>query len=150
MPLGDTDTILGMTWVKVANPKISWPTHELEYWKDIQGKTSSVTTIPPEFQDYADVFNKELFQRLPPHREGFDCENDLTPEAVLPKPSSPFSMSNTKSLELVEYLKKELSTRKIRKTKSQVAVPCFFVPKADGSNGLVVKYCAINNITISN
>lgn len=69
MPLGqDTNAILGMTWLKGANPRISWDDLTL-IWEDtpLEGKASEEHTLPPEFQEFKDVFDEELFNTLPPH-----------------------------------------------------------------------------------
>lgn len=69
MPLGqDTEAILGMTWLKDANSRISWDDLTLT-WEDapLGGKVSEEHIPPPEFQEFKDVFDKELFNTLPPH-----------------------------------------------------------------------------------
>jgi hypothetical protein len=59
-------------------------------------------------------------------------------------------MSPIESRALEEYVSKELRDRKIRKSNSPVAAPCFCVKKADGSLRLVVDYRKINAITVPN
>jgi hypothetical protein len=94
MPLGeDTNIILGMTWLKEANPHISWNDLTLSYDKPLQEKSSTIPTLPSEFSDFADVFSEELFKALPPHREGHDCAIEFQEDAELPKPARPFPTS---------------------------------------------------------
>lgn len=69
MPLGDTKVILELSWLKEANPTISWNDLTISYPKEpIKGKpTNKVPTIPEQYQDFADVFDKDLVQQLPLH-----------------------------------------------------------------------------------
>lgn len=150
MPLGDVDAILGMTWLREADPDISWTDLSISYKPlPIQGKGASIPGIPKEFQEYATVFSKELFQKLPPHREGFDCEINLKEDAVLPPPARPFPMSDSNSLKFAEELRGMLGAGKLQPSSSRVAAGVFYVPKADGGSRLVVDYRKINDITKS-
>ena len=86
MHLGeDTNIILGMSWLKEANPHISWDTLTLSWKESISGKTADTPEdpgLPSEFSDFADVFSEELFKALPPHREGVVsyASHDLRPD----------------------------------------------------------------------
>ncbi|KAB5592147.1 Transposon Tf2-1 polyprotein [Ceratobasidium theobromae] len=66
MPLGGTNTILGMDWLKTAKPIIKWNPFEV-CWEDeeiLQGRTA---WLPDEILDFADIFSEEAFKELPPH-----------------------------------------------------------------------------------
>src|ERR1051325_7910540 len=149
MPLGDTNLILGITWLQEAKPIISWEDLKIEYQEPITAKISDIRVdIPEEFQEYEDVFSEELFKKIPEHRD-YDCAIDLVEDAELPKPAKAFPMSNTASLELNKHLDAEIAAGKLRETHSKVAAPCFFVPKKDGGHQLVIDYRKINAITKS-
>jgi len=151
MPLGDTEAILGLSWLQEADPKISWTDMTLQYRDQVlQGKAGETTPeLPSELREYESVFDAELFDQLPEHRE-YDCAIDLKADAILPRPAKAFPMSDSHAKQLDEYLNKELATGKIRESKSPIAAPCFYVPKADGSLRLVIDYRKLNEITIGN
>ena len=109
MPLGDTEAILGMTWLQDANPHINWEKGTLTYHNNnIQGKNSQVkNAIPNEFQEYAHVFSEEHFKKLPPHRGEFDCAINLKEGATIPKAARPIPLSNTLTLELAKHIQEE-------------------------------------------
>lgn len=150
MHLGeDTNIILGMTWLKEANPHISWDALTLSYNVPIQGKASNNLTLPNEFSNFADMFSKELFKTLPPHKGEYNCAIDFKKDAVLTKPAWLVPMSDANSLRYSEELEAQLKAGKIQKLTSCVAAGAFYVPKADGSSRLVVDYWKINNMTKS-
>jgi hypothetical protein len=65
MPLGDTEAILGFSWLKEANPSISWSDLSISYPQNntIDGKASdSSPAIPNHYQEFADIFSEKLFQ----------------------------------------------------------------------------------------
>ena len=149
MPLGDTNLILGMTWLKEAKPIISWENMDIRYGKPVQAKAATdLPEIPEEFQEYSNVFSEELFKKIPEHRE-YDCAIDLVEGAELPKPARAFPMSHTAEIELNKFLDGEIAAGKMRETHSKVAAPCFFVPKKDGGHRLVTDFRRINAIAKS-
>src|ERR1700749_333345 len=60
MPLGNTEVILGMTWLQKAKPIISWEDLKIRYDEPIMGKTGSIEGVPKEFQKFNDVFREEF------------------------------------------------------------------------------------------
>lgn len=75
MPLGDINTILGKEWLTEHDPDISWRTMEIHFREEqgrVAGEAIDDTPIPPEYADFADVFDAEKFKELPPHRN-HDC-----------------------------------------------------------------------------
>lgn len=74
MPIGETSLILGMTWLKKANPQIKWDAFSLSFKEEpLVGKAGDAETkLPEEFQDFTKVFSEQAFQELLPHRE-LDC-----------------------------------------------------------------------------
>ena len=49
---------------------------------------------------------------------------------------------------LNQWLNKQLKTGLIKESKSRYAVPCFYIPKKDGSLQLVQDYWKLNQVTI--
>src|SRR5436190_17176129 len=170
MPLGDTFTILGKEWLAENNPDISWTDMSVR-WRDgipeefgriakfldldsdtddpLEGRKGvEKPRIPPEFEDFADVFDAEKFKALPPHRK-HDCAINFKEEAELPRPAKAYPMSPDQQKSLKDFIDQELKDGKIRPSKSPIAAPCFYVKKADGSLRLVTDYRKINDITIS-
>ncbi|CAE6387979.1 unnamed protein product [Rhizoctonia solani] len=78
MPLGDIPLILGLTWLKEANPTICWRDFSLSYQEEgpIKGKIAQDLQIPPEIEDFQDVFSEELFMQLPEHQP-YDCTTNF-------------------------------------------------------------------------
>ncbi|KAF8761559.1 hypothetical protein RHS01_00207 [Rhizoctonia solani] len=150
MPLGDTPLILGLSWLREANPTICWRDFSLSYKDEepMKGKLAEILELPSEIEDFQDVFSEELFKQLPQHRS-FDCSINFKEGSELPKPAKAYPMSPAESKAMKEYMEKELLDGKIEPSHSPIASPCFFVRKADGGLRLVVDYRKINDITIT-
>ncbi|EPQ27719.1 uncharacterized protein PFL1_06886 [Pseudozyma flocculosa PF-1] len=108
-----------------------------------EGPTRS---LPPEFAEFADVFDESRAEVLPPHR-AHDHEINLEPGKE-PPPGRLYSLSHKETAELHDYVDKMLRLGFIRPSKSPHAAPVLFVPKKDGRLRLCVDYRALNNITI--
>ncbi|QRW25134.1 Retrotransposable element Tf2 protein [Rhizoctonia solani] len=147
---GDTPLILGLSWLRKANPTICWRDFSLSYQDEepMKGKLAEIGELPPEIEDFQDVFSEELFKQLPQHRS-FDCSINFKEGSELPKPAKAYPMSPAESKAMKEYMEKELLDGKIEPSHSPIASPCFFVRKADGGLRLVVDYRKINDITIT-
>ncbi|KAB5589112.1 Retrotransposable element Tf2 [Ceratobasidium theobromae] len=144
MPLGESKVILGMEWLRKAEPIILWNPLEIR-WEMEEGKMG---TLPVEISDFKDVFSEEVFKELPPHRR-YDCQINLKEDHPLPKPAKIYPMSPQESKACQEYIKVELADGKIQRSSSPIAAPAFFVPKADRSLQLVIDYRKLNEATIS-
>ncbi|QRV97856.1 Retrotransposable element Tf2 protein [Ceratobasidium sp. AG-Ba] len=75
LPLGDRDTILGLPWLRQANPDIGWlsmvvklPDPLIAEAADIIAFSSPLFTIPTEYEQFKEVFGEQFFASLPPHR----------------------------------------------------------------------------------
>ncbi|KAB5595388.1 Transposon Tf2-7 polyprotein [Ceratobasidium theobromae] len=147
MPLGGTNAILGMEWLKSAKPIIKWNPFEV-CWEDKEILQGKAVQLPDEILDFADVFSEEAFKELPPHRM-HDCEIRLREGEELPKPAKIYPMSPAESKACQEYINNELKDNKIQRSTSPIAAPAFFVKKSDGSLRLVIDYRKLNDITIS-
>jgi hypothetical protein len=103
--------------------------------------------VPPRYHEFGQVFSKEAARRLPEHRE-WDHAINFDPEQPLPKPQCIFPLSPAKKKAQEEYIEDMLSKGYIRRSKSELAAPMFFVDKKDGTYRAVQDYRAVNNITI--
>ncbi|KAF8756117.1 hypothetical protein RHS01_04910 [Rhizoctonia solani] len=81
--------------------------------------------------NFAQVFGKEEFKVLPPHRE-YDIAIDLIPNAKL-SPGPIYRMTDAESKALKQHIDKELATGKICPSTLSAGAPVMFVKKADGS-----------------
>jgi hypothetical protein len=109
--------------------------------------SSPLDRVPLHYQQFAKVFSKGESEKLPPHRP-YDFRVELMEGKPLPKPGGVIPMNQHQLKELKEYLDKQERKGYIRKSKSPVAAPCFFIKKADGSNRLVIDYRRLNEITV--
>ncbi|QRV96659.1 Retrotransposable element Tf2 protein [Ceratobasidium sp. AG-Ba] len=74
LPLGNRDVVLGLPWLKQANPQIDWPSMMLKIPEPLSANAANVTAsnktafnIPTEFELFKDVFGEQFFASLPPH-----------------------------------------------------------------------------------
>ncbi|KAF8692599.1 Retrotransposon gag protein, partial [Rhizoctonia solani] len=104
--------------------------------------------LPIQYHKFAQVFGKEEFKVLPPHRE-YDIAIDLLPDAKL-SPGPIYGMTDTESKALKQHIEEELATGKICPSTSSTGAPVMFVKKADGSLQLVVDYRKRNDVTHRN
>ena len=150
MNLHNTSLILGMSWLKEANPLIDWKNSTLTYRnnEEVIGREAQILALPEAIADFGDVFSKESFKQIPKHRP-YDCEIIFKEGSELPKPAKTYPMSPAESKAMREHMDQELADGKIQPSHSPIASPCFFVKKADGSLRLVVDYRKINDITRS-
>lgn len=91
---------------------------------------TQTTKIPEQYADFADVFEKTEFDKLPPHR-AWDHEIVLKEEdRKLRGKVYPLSPKEWKALD--SFIDENLATRHIRPSNSPIASPFFFVGKKDG------------------
>ena len=101
--------------------------------------------VPPEYHDFADVFNKKKADTLAPHRP-YDLKISLE-EGTSPPWGPIYSVSATELQALREFLDEHLSIGFIRPSRSPHGAPVLFVRKKDGSLRLCVDFRALNKIT---
>src|SRR6266436_3497914 len=106
------------------------------------------SAIPKCYKDFADIFSKEAFAHLPPHK-AWDHAIELHPDAKLPRGRT-FPLSPTEQKELDAFLRENLANGRIHLSKSLIGAPVFFVKKKEGSLHLVQDYRKLNEITVKN
>ncbi|KAF8692347.1 hypothetical protein RHS03_08627, partial [Rhizoctonia solani] len=155
--MGSHAAILGLKWLDAHNPEIDWnlctlsfphtPPEHMAIAKEEEADKNPLEGVPSKYHQYAKVFGEEEFNKLPPHRH-YNIGIELTEEGPLNSPL--YSMTDTESATLKDWLRDKLKAGKIRPSKSSISSPVMFVPKKDGSHCLVVDYHCLNNRTKKN
>ena len=106
------------------------------------------TKLPPQYTQYAKVFEEPKDGQLPPRRL-FDHGIDLK-ETFVPRMAKSFPM-NPKELEACrEFIDENLKAGKIWKSQSPQVSPFFFVQKKDGGLQPCQDYQYLNEHTVKN
>jgi len=103
-------------------------------------------TVPQEYHQLLDVFEKGEKMTVPPHRPGIDLEIDLEDGKTVPV-TKIYALSYDQLEELHLYIKQNQNRRWIRRVKSGRASPIMFVKKMDGKLRLCADYRALHEIT---
>ena len=103
--------------------------------------------LPDYIQPFTHLFNKKKFEKLPEHRE-WDYEINLTEEAPRKLNTNAYAITIKEEEALNQWLNEQLKVELIVESKSWYAVPCFYIPKKDGSLRLVQDYRKLNQVTI--
>ena len=101
--------------------------------------------IPEVYSDFTDIFSKAKAGSLAPHRP-YDLKI-VTPDGVVPPHSHMYSLSETETKALREFLDEHLASSFIRPSQSLHGTPVLFVKKRDGSLRLCVDFRGLNKIT---
>ena len=83
-----------MPWLTKNNPHIDWVTKTISFHNEHIRKTTLSTELaiaaakdevilPPQYSEYADIFEEQMFSTLPPH-QSFDHAIDLK-DSFIPK-----------------------------------------------------------------
>lgn len=107
-------------------------------WDTTQNLESVLKELPPQYHDYADVFDKAKADSLPERRA---CDHQIPIEEgkTIP-PSKIFPLSATELDALRNYLEENLKRGFIRPSTSPVGSMILFVKKKDGLLRLCVDY----------
>ena len=155
--------VLGMPWLTLHDPRITWPRGEVVFasdycsshcWPEIVGlglerpQRGPPEGLPSKYQDFSDVFDKAEADHLPPHRP-YDCTIDLLPGARIPA-GRIYALSEPELAALRDFLEKNLKRGFIRPSTSPAAAPVLFVKKKCGELRLCNDFRALNQITCRN
>jgi hypothetical protein len=97
--------------------------------------------------EFLDVFLEEL-PGMPADRE-IEFVIELVPGTV-PIFRRPYGMATNQLAELKKQLQELLDKGYIRPSASPWGAPVIFVPKKDGTQGMCVDYCSLNEVSIKN
>jgi hypothetical protein len=113
----------------------------------IKKQGTQTYTLPPQYQEYASVFSKQSFDKLPPKR---DCDHAIRlidgAKPYAATKNYPLTREEQKILD--EWLEENLKTGRIRPSKSEWAAPTFFVKKKGPGLRPVQDYRELNKQTI--
>ena len=115
---------------------------------DITSLDPDLSTIPPEYHEYAELFSDKETEKLPPHRP-YNHQIPLEPGSTPPF-GTIYSMSPTELETLRKYIVENLKKGFIRHSQSPCGAPILFVKKPDGTLRLCVDYRGLNKITTKN
>ncbi len=112
--------------------------------------------VPSKYWEYSDIFTRTTFDSLPDHSE-FDHTINLD-DSFKPQRGKIYPLSPKEQVELDKFLDENLSSGRIRPSKSPQAAPFFFTPKMEEVNapgadpGLrpIQDYRYLNSHTIKN
>ena len=104
--------------------------------------------VPDYLHQFESVFSKDSFDVLPESKP-WDHAIELIPGAK-PSGCKVYPLAPSEQKELDAFLEENLSTGRIRSSKSPMASPVFFIKKKDGSLRLVQDYRALNEMTVKN
>ena len=107
--------------------------------------TLDLSAIPPEYQNYADIFSKAKASELPPHCK-YDLKIDLE-EGTFPPLGTIYSLSLVELEALWTFINKNLCTGFIQPSSSPHAAPVLFIKKKDSSLQLCVDFQGLNKIS---
>ena len=105
--------------------------------------------VPEELWGNGKVFSLKKSERLP-KRKAWDHGIEFINDAELPKASKPIPLPPMERNSLDDWIDEELRKGYIRKSKSPLAAPVFFVMKKNGKLRLCTDYRRLNDITIKN
>lgn len=95
--------------------------------------------VPKYLWEFGDVFSKKKSERMP-LRKPYNHAIEFEEGASLPKAAKLYPLSPMEKNSLDQWIEEELRKGYIRKSKSPIAAPVFFVKKKDGSLRLVQDY----------
>ena len=140
-----TDHFIGLLNLVADIEKYTLQMNLLQYDK---GYNNVYNNLPPEYHDFADIFQAAEKQSLPergPHDHAIDLKLGQQPPF-----RKLYSMSPAELNVLKVYLDNAIKAGIVCKSISPAASPVMFVLKSDGSLQLVIDYRRLNNITIKN
>src|SRR5258706_1306254 len=147
-PKGEKETNLGEQILKeeeLNNMTLSPMEH------DQSGMNRNLQGVPIEYHDFADVFDLNQARIMPKDRGIWNFKIDFIDgwEDKLPRVAKRYQLTREEQKLEEETIKELLEASMIRPSTSQIAAPCFFIPKKDGTKCHVVDWRGINTITIS-
>ena len=146
-----------MNWLDMEQPGITSVAEAVadhlekgdEGFEDDEETTNWKQLVPKIYWKYGTVFSKAKSERMPMHKP-YDHAIEFVEGTPLPRPAKLYPLSPKEKEALDAWLNEELRKGYIRKSKSPVAAPVFFVKKKDGSLRLVQDYQELNEITVKN
>ena len=140
--------IMGSTFARYAQKLPSTSTGIIFIRSTMETSDKAPVSIPPEYSEFADLFNKESAEQLPEHQP-WDHTMPLV-EGKQPPFGPIYPLSEFELRSLREYLDENLRKGFIRPSSSPAGAPILFAKNKNGSLRLCVDYRGLNAITIKN
>ncbi|GAM88161.1 hypothetical protein ANO11243_061920 [Dothideomycetidae sp. 11243] len=170
------DVVLGMDWLQEHNPDVDWKKGTLEFPKCNHGtqearsaskvpnartiwvrplvralaSTAEEKTLPPEYQDFEELFREKEGKAALPQHKPWDHEIPFEEGKSPTHYQGLIPLSKKEEDFLKEYIGKHLEKGFIRPSKSPIAHGVLFAPKKDGSLRPCIDYRKLNAITRKN
>jgi hypothetical protein len=167
--LGRDCIILGLPWFQTFEPLINWKegtitgeivAHTATKMAEINKTTlaskwaiaakknhTDENNIPPQYQEYANVFSEEKARRFPPSRKE-DHKIKFMEDAPKFFKNHVYSMPKEQTNFLRKWIDEELDKGFIRPSKSQYPSPTFLIKKKNNDYRVVQDYQQLNKYTI--
>jgi hypothetical protein len=113
------------------------------------GEQQTNAELPPEYQEFARLFNDKAADRFPPSRE-WDHAIDLKPGAPNTLDCKVYPTTRDEDNALEKFLAEMVAKGYIRPSKSPHTSPFFFVKKKDGKLRPVQDYRQLNSHMVQN
>jgi hypothetical protein len=110
--------------------------------------SSPVFSLPPEFDQFADVFSPQTNCALPPHRQ-MNISINLK-DGVIPPFGGLYNLSLDEQQQLKQYNDENLAKGFICLSSSRAAAPIFVVRVPGKKPRPCMDYCGLNSMTIRN
>lgn len=116
---------------------------------DVDAAAAVAVTLPDRYADFADVFEKKEFDKLPPSR-AWDHEINLKPGHDRDRKlrGKVYNLSPPQEEAMNAFIDENLKSGRIRVSNSPIAAPFFFVGKKDGQLRPTQDYRRLNDWTI--
>ncbi len=149
--LEEGDTILAISFEEAIRIRASrHVANDLAAEANAGKETKTFEEMVPEWcRDFKDLFDKESFDELPEPKP-WDHAIELTPNANANLDCKVYPLNRAEQEELDNFLDENLSSGRIRPSKSPMASPFFFVKKKDGKLRPVQDYRKLNEMMIKN
>jgi len=115
----------------------------------VDGDVLLILNVRKRYNCYAQVFSAEQAARLPEHKP-WDHQIPLIDPHVRIPTRAIYKTIWEQDEALQNYLKSEVPTGKVRRSRSSTGTPILFVCKKDGTLRICVDYRALNRLTIPN
>ncbi|VDC06330.1 unnamed protein product, partial [Peniophora sp. CBMAI 1063] len=104
--------------------------------------------VPSLYHDFRDLFDKEHFDKLSPQTEWSHVIELI--QGARPVDCKVYPLTLAEQDELRKFIEENLTSGRIRPSKSPMASPFFFIKKKDGSLRPVQDYRKLNEMTVKN
>ncbi|SLM35180.1 Ribonuclease H-like domain [Lasallia pustulata] len=152
--IGSAAIILGMPWLRQANPSIDWETRTVRISTNTVRLSDEISTlaqigIPAEYAEYEEMFRERTGHDVLPEHQTWDHKIPIVPGKNLEKqPIYPISEAKLEVLQ--KYINENKAKGFVQESTSPVGYPILFVQKKDGIQQLYVDYRKLNVITVKN